>query len=105
MLARTEALTVQILQGRFVILSEEDLAAGLRSCKLPFNPHLSPYSWLHNYLKKGNLAVPSEQLGIAIQPAYSHYSLEQLAELVDEELLVLCEAHFARYYPLVDSLT
>ena len=103
-LARIEALTVQILQGRFVILSEADLAAGLKNCKLPFNPDLSPYSWLHNYLKKGNLAIPPEQLGITMQPTYSHYSLEQLAELVDEELLVLCEAHFARYYPLVDSL-
>ena len=103
-LARIEALTVQILQGKFDIVSEDDLAAALKHCKLPFNPALSPYSWLHNYLKKGNLAISVQQLGVAVQPSYSHYSLEQLAELVDEELLVLCEAHFARYYQTVDSL-
>jgi len=103
-LSRIEALTVQILAGKFAIVSEQELAAALKQCKLPFNPSLSPFSWLHNYLKKGNLVVSAEQLGISVQPAYSHYSLEQLAALVDEELLVLCEAHFARYYQQVNSL-
>lgn len=103
-LSRIEALTVQILAGKFAIVSEEGLAEALRQCKLPFNPSLSPFTWLHNYLKKGNLAISTEQLGVNVQPDYSHYSLEQLAELVEDELLVLCEAHFARYYQQVNSL-
>lgn len=104
-LRRIEALTVQIMQDKFVILSEELLMTGVTRHKLPVNPSLSPYCWLHNLLKKGRPeSLVLADYGVAVTQAYRHVPLEGLAELVDEELLVLGEAHFARYFQSVDSL-
>lgn len=105
MLRRIEALTVQIMQDKFVITSEDLLLAEVTRHKLPVNPSLSPYCWLHNLLKKGRLEtlVPNEY-GVTVMQAYQHLSLEGLAEQIDEELLVLCEAHFERYFQRVNSL-
>lgn len=104
-LRRIEALTVQIMQDKFVITSEDLLLAEVTRHKLPVNPSLSPYCWLHNLLKKGRLEtlVPNEY-GVTVMQAYQHLSLEGLAEQIDEELLVLCEAHFERYFQRVNSL-
>jgi predicted Fe-S protein YdhL (DUF1289 family) len=105
-LRRIETLTVQIMQDKFVIHSEGLLKAGVQGCRLPVNVSLSPSCWLHNLLKKGPVEnlVP-EDFGFSIKDAYRLMSLPALAELVDEELLRLCGAHFARYYQLTDSLS
>ncbi|MES3008141.1 MAG: DUF1289 domain-containing protein [Pseudomonadota bacterium] len=105
-LRRIETLTVQIMQDKFVIHSEVLLKEGLQGCRLPVNVSLSPCCWLHNLLKKGptDSLVP-EDFGFAIKEAYKSMSLAALAELVDDELLRLCGAHFARYYRLTDSLS
>lgn len=105
-LRRIETLTVQIMQDKFVIHSEALLKAGVQSCRLPVNTSLSPSCWLHNLLKKGPIdSLAPEDFGFAIKEAYRPMSLAALAELVDDELLRLCGAHFARYYRLTDSLS
>lgn len=104
-LRRIEALTVQIMQDKFVITSEELLFAGVTRHKLPVNPALSPYCWLHNLLKKGRPeTLVLTEYGVMVTQTYQHIPLEELAELADEELLVLGEAHFARYFQSVNSL-
>ncbi len=105
-LRRIEALTVQIMQDKFVIHSEALLKEGVQGCRLPVNVALSPCCWLHNLLKKGPIdhLVP-EDFGFAVKEAYRQMPLAALAELVDDELLRLCGAHFARYYKLTDSLS
>ncbi len=105
-LRRIEALTVQIMQDKFVIHSEALLKEGVQGCRLPVNVALSPCCWLHNLLKKGPIEhlVP-EDFGFAVKEAYRQMPLAALAELVDDELLRLCGAHFARYYKLTDSLS
>ncbi len=104
-LRRIEALTVQIMRDKFLILSSEALGEGVLRCKLPLNPALSPYCWLHNLLKKLPLdTLVLADFGVTVSRVYAHLSLQALADLVDEELLVLCEAHFSRYFRLVNSL-
>lgn len=104
-LRRIEALTVQIMQDKFVILSEEKLQEGIARCKLPMNPSLSPYCWLHNLLKKGPIdTLVADDYGVIVTPPYRHFSLRALSELIDDELLVLCDAHFSRYFSQVNSL-
>ncbi|MDP1932123.1 MAG: DUF1289 domain-containing protein [Gammaproteobacteria bacterium] len=104
-LRRIETLTVQILQDKFVIMSEDQLRSGLERCKLPVNPSVSPYCWLHNLLKKGPIAtlIPGDY-GVMLAQDCQQIPLEELAEQIDEELLVLCAAHFSRYFQRVDSL-
>lgn len=96
---------MQIMRDKFLINSAESLKAGVLRCKLPLNPALSPYCWLHNILKKQPLeTLALADFGVSVSAAFSPLSLQELADLIDEELLVLCEAHFARYFRMVDSL-
>jgi len=104
-LRRIEALTVQILKNRFHIHSDSALEATLQQWKVPMNPALSPYCWLHSLLQKAPLdALDMNACGFAILNSQEGRSLAALADLADEELLLLCEAHFARYFHQVDSL-
>ena len=105
-LRRIETLTVQIMQDKFVINSEDLLKEGVQRCRLPVNLSLSAYCWLHHLLKKGPVdSMATDEFGFVIKAAYQKMSLAALAERVDDELLVLCGAHFARYYQQIDSLS
>jgi predicted Fe-S protein YdhL (DUF1289 family) len=104
-LRRIEALTVQILKNRFHIQSWDALEKALTAYKIPLNPALSPYCWLHSLLQKAPLAdIDPAACGFAILAAQQDATLAQLASVVNAELLLLCEAHFDRYYSQVNSL-
>lgn len=104
-LRRIEALTVQILKNRFHIQSVDVLESALHARKIPLNPALSPYCWLHSLLQKSDLAqIDPMACGFSILASEQGASLAQLASVVNDELLLLCEAHFERYYRRVDSL-
>jgi len=105
-LRRIEALTVQIMQDKFHIVSMETLQQGMTQLKLPFNEALSPYCWINTLLQKAPLErVVLADLGIGVRPAFAHLSNRDLANLVDTQLLLLCDAHFERYFTLVDGLS
>lgn len=104
-LRRIDTLTVQILKERFYIHSVLALEETLQHWKIPMNPSLSPYCWLHGLLQKVALeSLDMGSSGFAILKEHEGSSLAALADQVDAELLVLCEAHFARYFHKVDSL-
>ena len=105
-LRRIEALTVQIMQDKFHIVSVESLQQGMAQLKLPFNAALSPYCWLNTLFQKAQLErVVLADLGVSVSPELAHLSSKDLATLVDGELLLLCDAHFERYFKLVDGLS
>ena len=81
------------------IFSVPNLKLGMEKANVPFNDELSPYCWLHNLLKKHHRAIDNlEDYGVYTMPAYEEQSLEQLCEQIEKELLLLCEAHFDRYF-------
>ncbi len=97
-LARIEQLVVQLLDSRFQITAPDRLRAELRRQKIPFNPDLSAFCWLHNLLKKGLDGIDRlESCGVRLQPAHAASDLASLSAQIDEELLCLSEAHFDRY--------
>lgn len=105
-LRRIEALTVQIMQDKFHIVSVEALQQGMAQLKLPFNAALSPYCWINTLLQKAPLGrVVFADFGISVRPALAKLSTQNIANLVDTELLLLCDAHFERYFKLVDGLS
>ena len=66
---------------------------------------LAQAGWLHSLLQKAPLAdIDPAACGFSLLASAQEASLAQLASLVNEELLLLCEAHFDRYYSQVDSL-
>ena len=105
-LRRVEALTVQIMQDKFHIASVEALQQGMTQRKLPFNAALSPYCWLNTLFQKAQLErLELADLGVCVSSALAHLSTKELATLVDSELLLLCDAHFERYFAGVDGLS
>lgn len=101
---RIEALTVQIMQDKFHIISVEALQRGMAQLKLPYNAALSPYCALNTLLQKASLErLVFADFGIAVSPALAQLSNKELATFVDAELLLLCDAHFERYFKRVDG--
>lgn len=105
-LRRIEALTVQIMQDKFHIVSVEALQQGMAQLKLPLNTALSPFCWINTLLQKAPLErVVFADMGISVAGELGHLSNQDLATLVDTELLLLCDAHFERYFKGMDGLS
>lgn len=97
---RLEQLIQPIVETRFIIRSPSTLATGLKRHGVPYNPALSPSCWLHNLLKKRHQAVADfAEFGVEVRDDFRHMSPAQLAEEMDSQLLLLCEAHQMRYFP------
>ena len=97
-LKRAEKLIVQILENKFRIFSVPNLKLGLEQRSIPFNETLSPYCWLHNLLKKNHGKIDDlKHYGVYALPEYANLGIEELSELIEEELILLCEAHLDRY--------
>ena len=100
-LKRIETLVSQIMAHKFRIFSVPNLKAGLERARVPFDPALSPYCWLHNLLQKQHRQLESlSDFGAYALPEFGELSLSQLSELVERELLQLSQAHFERYVDL-----
>ena len=98
-LSRIERLNTQILENKLRIFSVENLKAGLERFQIPFDESLSPYCWLHNLLKKGHGRMESlEEYGVCALGNYAGMPLRALCELIENDLLLLSEAHHARYF-------
>ena len=97
-LNRIEKLVDQILKNKIRIFSIPNLKLGLEQAQIPFDENLSPYCWLHNLLKKHHQHIDDLKLyGAYALPAYDSLSAAELSECVEEELLLLCQAHLDRY--------
>lgn len=103
-LNRIERLVSQILERKFRIFSVPNLRAGLEQAQVPYDPSLTPYCWLHNLLKKRHQHIGAigalQDYGVYVLPDYADLSPAELSELVEQELLLLCEAHLERYVEL-----
>lgn len=100
-LNRIEKLNTQILENKLRIFSLPNLKGGLEQFQIPFDESLSPYCWLHNLLKKAHQRIDRlEEYGVYALPEYAQLSLHDLSELIEREILLLCEAHHDRYFAL-----
>jgi hypothetical protein len=74
------------------------LEAGLEQWSVPWDSSLSPYCWVHNLLKKCHQKMDKPQdYGLTILPKFANHSLAELSVLIEAEMLLLSEAHYARY--------
>lgn len=100
-LKRIEKLSSQILQHKLRIFSLPNLKVGLEQLHIPFDESLSPYCWLHNLLKKAHQRIEKlEDYGVYALAEYATLSLTDLSELIDQEILLLSEAHHSRYFAI-----
>ena len=98
-LKRIEKLVCQILENKLRIFSLPNLRSGLELAQVAYDPVLSPYCWLHNLLKKHHQQIEDlREYGVYALPDFAHLDLARLSEVIEDELLELCEAHYARYF-------
>jgi len=98
-LNRIEKLVCQILENKLRIFSVPNLKSGLERAQVRYDPLLSPYCWLHNLLKKHHQQIEDIRVyGVTALPGFTELSMARLSEVIEQELLLLCEAHFDRYY-------
>ncbi|MBL4581511.1 MAG: DUF1289 domain-containing protein [Gammaproteobacteria bacterium] len=98
-LSRIERLNTQILENKLRIFSEASLKAGLDRFQIPYDESLSPYCWLQNLLKKGHGRMEKlEDYGVYALGNYAFMPLPELCEIIENDLLLLSEAHHARYF-------
>ena len=103
-LKRIETLVCQILENRFGIASAAKLRQGLEQAQIPYDPNLSPFCWLHNLLKKHQGPIDDlNGFGVYPLPDYAGMPVAELSELIEREILALCNAHFERYLEPVAS--
>jgi uncharacterized protein len=97
--ARINQFTSQLMADKFRITDPDLLEQVLLDFRVFFDPDLSPYFWLHQLLQKHLYRLGSlEDAGVALQPAYRGQDVRDVLLLINEQLQVLSEAHFERYY-------
>lgn len=98
-LSRIDQLTSQIMATRVHIFSVDKLQQALDDFRFFYDASLSPYCWLHNLMQKKLHRINKlEELGVQVQPKYAGVELQQLIQEINEELFILSEAHFERYF-------
>jgi len=97
--ARINQLTSQIMADKFRIIDADRLEQVLLDFRVFFDPALSPYFWLHQLLQKHLYRLTTlEDAGIMLQPAYRGQDVRDVLLLINDQLQVLSEAHYERYY-------
>ena len=98
-LKRLDVLTGQIMNARIRIVSPAKLQQALDDYRFFYDPDMSPHTWLHNLMQKRLHRIEKlEDIGAQLLPAYANYTLRELVQEINEELLRLSEAHFERYF-------
>lgn len=98
-LKRIDQLTSQIMAARFRIFSVAKLEQVMDDYRFFYDPILSPYCWLHKLLQKNAYRINGlSEIGVELQQQYAGRDIRDLLQEVNEELLMLSEAHLERYF-------
>ena len=98
-LNRIDLLTEQILRNKFQIISVTKLQDVMHDFRFFYHPNLSPYCWLHGLLQKYSYRIQTlNEIGVELMPEYKNSSLDEVMSLDNDDLQLLSEAHFQRYF-------
>lgn len=96
---RIDLLTEQILRNKFSIFSVEKLQNVMHDFRFFYHPELSPYCWLHGLLQKYAYKINSlDEVGAELLNEFKAKPVDEVMSLINEELHLLSEAHFQRYF-------
>ena len=97
--ARINQLTSQLMSAKFRIVSVPKLELVLQDLRIFYDPDLSPYFWLHQLLQKHLHRLRTlDEAGVEVLPAFRGQDVRDLLLQLNEELQVLTEAHYERYF-------
>ena len=97
--ARINQFTSQLMANKFRIVSQAKLEEVLQDLRIFYDPDLSPFFWLHQLLQKYLYRIKTlSELGVELHVEFKDQDVRDVLLLINEELLVLSQAHFERYF-------
>ena len=95
---RLKLLSTQVIQHLVEIVDEPKLRQQLEVYRVRFDPNHSPYWWVYELLKaKSKVIEDLRDCGVKIRSPFQALPLPQLKDKMDEDFLVITEAHYDRY--------
>lgn len=97
--SRIDLLTEQILRNKFRIFDIQKLQNVMQDFRFFYHPELSPFCWLHGLLQKYSYRIKSlDEIGVELMPEYRAKPVDEVMQMINEDLHLLSEAHFQRYF-------
>jgi predicted Fe-S protein YdhL (DUF1289 family) len=96
---RLDSLLEQIMSGKFRLLDIELLCHRIQQQGIRSRSTHNPWCWLFELLRAGagQIGKP-EEYGFALLAPFRDTPLVDLRDLIDDELFLLSEAHYQRYF-------
>ena len=100
---RLESLKVLIMKSKIFIEDKILLKTKLDSLKISYYDKVDPYCWIFDLIKQASQSI-TDLSEFGLRPlSKSTQDLVELKRLIEEELFVLSEAHYQRYFRLEDN--
>ena len=97
--SRLEQFKTTILEEKFSISDSELFESKMNEFSINFNSSLDPITWIFDLLRaSSNKDLNVNDFGVEILPAFSHLSLIELRDLINQEMLQLSEAHYYKFF-------
>ena len=97
--SRLEQFKTTILEEKFTISDSELFESKMNEFSINFNSSLEPITWIFDLLRaSSNKDLNVNDFGVEILPAFSHLSLIELRDLINQEMLQLSEAHYYKFF-------
>ena len=97
---RLEALKVQIMKTKFNIIDESKLKSSLDTYNINYYSAVDPFCWVFDLFKQASQSIKDfEEFGLKYL-LEGKISPEEIKKNLEEELFVLSEAHYQRYFKL-----
>ena len=97
--SRLEQFKTTILEEKFSISDSELFESKMNEFSINFNSSLEPITWIFDLLRaSSNKDLNVNDFGVEILPAFSHLSLIELRDLINQEMLQLSEAHYYKFF-------
>ena len=100
---RLESLKVLIMKSKIFIEDKILLKTKLDTLKISYYDKVDPYCWIFDLIKQASQSI-TDLSEFGLRPlSKSTQDLVELKRLIEEELFVLSEAHYHRYFRLEDN--
>lgn len=97
--SRLEQFKTTILEEKFTISDSELFESKMNEFSINFNSSLEPITWIFDLLRaSSNEDLNVNDFGVEILPAFSDFSLVELRDLINQEMLQLSEAHYYKFF-------
>ena len=97
--SRLEQFKTTILEEKFSISDSELFESKMNEFSINFNSSLEPITWIFDLLRaSSNKDLNVNDFGVEILPAFSDFSLIELRDLINQEMLQLSEAHYYKFF-------